>query len=43
VVNEFPISRAKVTPPPVREETLSRERARERPMAEDHLDPYFKR
>jgi len=25
-VNEFPISRAKVTPPPVREETLSRER-----------------
>src|SRR6266516_3990220 len=26
VVNEFPISRAKVTPPPVREETLSRER-----------------
>jgi ATP/maltotriose-dependent transcriptional regulator MalT/DNA-binding SARP family transcriptional activator len=26
VVNEFPISRAKVTPPPIREETLSRER-----------------
>jgi len=26
VVNEFPISRAKITPPPVREETLSRER-----------------
>ena len=26
VVNEFPISRAKVTPPPVREETLARER-----------------
>jgi ATP/maltotriose-dependent transcriptional regulator MalT/DNA-binding SARP family transcriptional activator len=26
VVNEFPISRAKVTPPPVRDETLSRER-----------------
>src|SRR5438876_3950041 len=26
VVNEFPISRSKVTPPPVREETLSRER-----------------
>jgi len=25
-VNEFPISRAKITPPPVREETLSRER-----------------
>lgn len=26
LVNDFPVSRAKVTPPPVREETLSRER-----------------